>query len=404
MRRLVGLLLLLLLLAPAASSASERRDYLWQCVAITRDDARFSCYTRLLLERVESSGDPARELPRIDREVRQIGGEVAGGCHGLMHEVGRRYGRAHRITLLNLRRYIPRSSDPTCSAGFGMGLVMYLGPELVRTGGRSALAQCARLPTRMREYTCVHGLGHALMRGYHGQLKAAVRACRALGPDGVDCAQGAFHDYWISLRGADGTTRPTGAAMSPRRLCDGRLTYVRPCWYRYFIEQKFGTVLNTADDIRRACHGLRPMQRSGCIGGASLMLVRLLEPVDHARVCGRLTRKDAVNCLRGVNVPALAGDRYAQLRLLRTCTAQPDSTRNQCYAWFGRTLNVVTNGRFVRSGCERLRVSSARAACVAGARRSQATRSRRAGRGSRRGPRPLRSRTRRQPVAPARGR
>jgi hypothetical protein len=254
-RRLVGLLLLLLLLAPAASSASERREYLWQCVAITREDARFSCYTRLLLERVESSGDPARELPRIDREVREDGGEIAGGCHALMHEVGRRYGRAHQITLLNLRRYIPRSSDPTCSAGFGMGLVMYLGPELVRSGGRSALVQCARLPTRMREYTCVHGLGHALMRGYHGQLKPAVRACRALGRDGVDCAQGAFHDYWISLRGADGTTKPAGAAMSPRRLCDGRLTYVRPCWYRYFIEQKFGTLLNTAADIRRACRG-----------------------------------------------------------------------------------------------------------------------------------------------------
>ena len=144
-----------------------------------------------------------------------------------------------------------------------MGLVMYLGPELVRTGGRSALAQCARLPTRMREYTCIHGLGHALMRGYHGQLRSAVRACRALGPNGVDCAQGAFHDYWISLRGADGTTKPTGAAMSPRRLCDGRLTYVRPCWYRYFIEQRTGPVLNTADDIRHVCRGLRPMQRSG---------------------------------------------------------------------------------------------------------------------------------------------
>jgi hypothetical protein len=362
-RRLVGLLLLLLLFAPAASSASERREYLWQCVAITREDARFSCYTRLLLERVELSGDPARELPRIDREVREIGGEIAGGCHALMHEVGRRYGRAHRVTLLNLRRYIPRSSDPTCSAGFGMGLVMYLGPELVRSGGRSALAQCARLPTRMREYTCVHGLGHALMRGYHGQLKPAVRACRALGRDGVDCAQGAFHDYWISLRGADGTTRPAGAAMSPRRLCDGRLTYVRPCWYRYFIEQKFGTLLNTADDIRRACRGLRPMQRSGCIGGASLALST--DPFEQTDACTTFRGADAVSCLRGVAVPSVRAEPDRQSALINRCSRFGRASA-ACYSWFGRTLSLVTDGKFARRGCVELRSGAARASCRVG--------------------------------------
>lgn len=363
MRRLVGLLLLLLLFAPAASSASERREYLWQCVAITREDARFSCYTRLLLERVESSGDPARELPRIDREVRENGGEIAGGCHALMHEVGRRYGRAHRITLLSLRRHIPRSSDPTCSAGFGMGLVMYLGPELVRSGGRSALAQCAGLPTRMREYTCVHGLGHALMRGYHGQLKPAVRACRALGRDGVDCAQGAFHDYWISLRGADGTTQPTGAAMSPRRLCDGRLTYVRPCWYRYFIEQRFGTLLNTAADIRRACRGLRPMQRSGCIGGASLALST--DPFEQTEACTTFRGADAVSCLRGVAVPSVRAEPDRQRALINRCSRFGRASA-ACYSWFGRTLSLVTDGRFARRGCVELRSEAARASCEVG--------------------------------------
>ena len=363
MRRLVVLLSLLLLVAPAAGSASERRDYLWQCVGITREDARFSCYTRLLLERVEASGDPARELPRIDREVRETGGEIAGGCHALMHEVGRRYGRAHRVTLMNLRRYVPRSSDPTCSAGFGMGLVMYLGPELVRTGGRSALAQCAKLPTRMREYTCVHGLGHALMRGYHGQVKTSVRACRALGRDGVDCAQGAFHDYWISLRGADDTEKPTGAAMSPRRLCDGRLTYVRPCWYRYFIEQRTGPLLNTAGDMRRACRGLRPLQRSGCIGGASLALST--DPFEQTDACATFRGDDAVSCLKGVAVPSVRAQPERQRALIDRCSRFGRASA-ACYSWFGRTLSLVTDGRFGRRACAELRSSGARASCRAG--------------------------------------
>ena len=56
-------------------------------------------------------------------------------------------------------------------------------------------------------------------------------------------------------------------------------------------------------DVARLCKGVAGMQRAGCIGGASLLLARYREPVDHARVCGRLSGSDALNCLRGVNVP-----------------------------------------------------------------------------------------------------
>ncbi len=49
------------------------------------------------------------------------------------------------------------------------------------------------------------------MRGYHGQLSSAVIACKSLGARFTpDCAQGAFHDYWISLSGGDGTDAAEG--------------------------------------------------------------------------------------------------------------------------------------------------------------------------------------------------
>jgi hypothetical protein len=350
---------LLLLALVFATAADARSDYLWQCVAIGREDARHRCYTRLLLERVEASGDPARELPKIDRDVREIGGELLGACHALMHEVGRRYARAHGLTLATLKEAIPRSSNPTCSAGFGMGLVMHLGPQLVRTGGKHALARCHRLPTRFRAYTCVHGLGHALMRGYHGQLAPAARACRALGAHGADCAQGVFHDYWISLRGADGTTRPRNPVMSPRLICDGRHGYVRPCWYRYFLEQHFPPPLETAADIDRACRGLRPLQRYGCVSGASLALST--NPFVQTNVCARLAGADANACLRGVAVPAVVDRPAAQRRLLAVCAGFRKQAAD-CSAWFGRTLALVTEGRF---GCD-LADRLARSACRTG--------------------------------------
>ena len=342
-------------------------SYLRECANL-KDPKRSSCYIRALLAEVEKSGDPANELPRIDRRARSGGGFLTGNCHILMHEVGRTWARRHGVTLETMFRYVPKSNDPGCSAGFGMGMVMHLGTQLVLEP-RKVIPSCLQLPTRFRQYTCFHGSGHAFMRGYHNQLASAVIACKSLGARFTpDCAQGAFHDYWISLSGGDGTERPKDADANPRSVC-GSYAFPRPCWYRFFWERRQSAQVSDEGDIRRLCRGVAGAQRAGCMGGASLLLARSGDPVYHARVCGRLSGSDAVNCLRGVNVPALAGNRYEQIRLLRTCAGQPRSTRTGCYGWFGRTLNVVTNGRFERSGCGQLRIAEARAACIAGARK-----------------------------------
>jgi hypothetical protein len=341
------------------------KPWLWQCEQILGEEARYRCYVRLLLLDVDRSRDPAHELPRIDRRARLAGTSLAGNCHVLMHEVGRQYAAEHRLTLATLQHAVPRSNNPTCSAGFGMGLIMQLGPEIIRSGGREAARTCLRLPTRYRAYTCIHGLGHALMRGYHGRLRQAVAACRRLGPrEAPDCAQGAFHDYWISLRGADGTTRPLRPDTSPRSVCNGHLWYVRPCWYRYFVEQASGGRLESVADILRACRGLRDLRRSGCVGGASLQASG--DPISHVRMCAHLSGPDASACLRGVQVQALAGAPRRQLALIGRCSLLHRDTRRDCYEWFGRTLAVVTNGRF---DCARL-APAGRAGCSAGARRA----------------------------------
>jgi hypothetical protein len=327
------------LLVAGSASGSVHKPWLWQCTQIHNADPQYRCYVRLLRLDIERSRDPARELPRIDRRVRRVGGPIEAGCHVLMHQVGREYARDHHVTLSTLQRYVPESNDPNCSAGFGMGLVMYLGPQILRSGGGAAVHACAQLPTRYRQYTCVHGLGHALLRAYHGSLGQAVGACRRLQARyAPDCAQGVFHDYWISLRGADGTSRPRNAVTSPRVVCDGRYTYVRPCWYRYFLEQPLGLPIRNAADLRRACRGLRSIQRFGCISGATLELSS--DPFEQMRACRSLRGLDESACVRGVADQALAGEPGRQLSLIRLCRT------SDCYAWLGRTLAVVTNGGF----------------------------------------------------------
>jgi hypothetical protein len=247
-----------------------------------------------------------------------------------------------------------------------MGLVMGLGPQIIATGGKSALRVCDRLPTRMRQFTCVHSLGHALMRGYHESLFLAVGACTRLGAAAApDCAQGAFHDYWIALRGADESTVPLHAVSSPRRLCaepDYR-SFAVECWYRYWVEQVPGPVVQTARDVLRLCAGLDGGARVGCIAGAEKASIE--SPARQAEMCTHLSAADGLACLRGVANQAYAGEPRQERALFGVCTRMARGALAGCAAWLGQTFAVLENGRFACPG------GAVHAGCVAGARRWQ---------------------------------
>ena len=282
--------------------------------------AKDACYVRLLLS---TSTAPATRRPSCRASTAGARGRrrSTARCHLLMHVVGRQWAPQHHLTLERLQKVVPRSNDPGCSAGFGMGLVMALGPQIISTGGKSALKTCDALPTRLRQFTCVHSLGHALMRGYHETLFLAVNACTKLGARyAPDCAQGAFHDYWISLRGADDTTSPLHAVRSPRRLCAQYPRYALACWYRYWIEQAPGPVILNVARPARLCRGLAGGQRAGCIAGASKDVYDT--PAAQARLCANLdAAADALACLRGVANQAYAGKPRQEVALFRDVRA-----------------------------------------------------------------------------------
>jgi len=377
---LFGLLGLLLWQVGAASAGpppggillgdgNGRTTYLSRCSLLRKDLSIWNCYVTRLLADIEKSRDPAHELPRIDVKVRAGGGYLLGNCHMMMHVVGRTYARRHHVTLENLQPYLPRSNDPGCSAGFGMGMVMTLGAEIGRLGPDGALKLCLRAPTRFRSYTCVHTLGHAYMRLYHGQLAFGVKACRALpASQAPDCAQGAYHDYWLSIAGRDSTQRQRNAVTSARVLCARAIrAFVRPCWFRYYLELPPKRLPTNAAGVRSLCTGLRTLQRAGCIGAAAL--ITSPDPFIQIRVCGRLQGADAVSCLYGLNAQNLATARGSRrVRLIEACGALRRNTRGACYEWLGTALSVVTNGRFQRLACPFIQPTG-RDACLAGASR-----------------------------------
>jgi len=342
--------------------------YLSRCSLLHGETKVWNCYVQRLLADVEKSKDPAHELPRIDKKVHAGHGYLEVNCHMMMHVVGRMYARRHHITLANLQRYLPRSNDPGCSAGFGMGMVMTLGAQIGELGPNGAVQLCLRAPTRFRSYTCIHTLGHAYMRLYHGQLGFAVKACSALpSQDAPDCAQGAYHDYWLGVAGRDSAQRRRGEVTSARKLCARAVAaYVRPCWYRYFLEVPPKKLPVNAASVRGLCTGLRGGQRAGCIGAASL--VTSPDPFRQLAICARLHSVDAASCVYGVNVQNLATAPGARrVLLIERCGRLVSQAQSPCYRWLGTALAVVTNGRFAERGCPY--ISHGKGACLAGAKR-----------------------------------
>ena len=148
------------------------------------------------------------------------GGFLLTNCHVIMHTVGRTYARDGDVTLATLMEHLPLSNDPGCSAGFAHGLVTGVAPDLDPSHPAEAASVCADADTRWQRYSCVHGFGHAFMRLYDDELKPALELCVELGTEAApDCAQGAYHDYWLAVIGADDATLRDRPVTDPRRLC-----------------------------------------------------------------------------------------------------------------------------------------------------------------------------------------
>jgi hypothetical protein len=325
-----------------------------------------ACYQRRLLALVSASGKTPIELPKVDAAVERQGGFLQENCHILMHWVGRNYALEHHVSLGTLQDYLPRSNDPGCSAGFAHGLISALGKSIARLDPRSVAATCARSSTRYQAYSCVHGLGHAFMRAYNEELPLALRMCGRLpATDVVDCAQGAFHDYWFAVTGADGLF-PQGKTTSPRALCGRQAArFVRACWYRAFLESPPQRAINKPADLALVCAGLDGLQRAGCITGASVTF-NSARPDVQVEGCATLAPPDRVACARGVATQNLiAKPVEAQARLVRLCD-RFGAERRGCVTWLAKALNVDTNGAFRNAGCAAVGAAD-EPACRAGA-------------------------------------
>jgi hypothetical protein len=354
--------------SPAARTAARAPD-LAECRRLGGDLAR-ECYTRKYVAMVRGRRDPRPAVEVIAESAWKEGPSLVADCHGIMHTVGRTYAREAGLDLASLMDHLPQSNDPGCTAGFAHGMVTAIAPDIDPTRPGEAVRVCGGARTRYQNYSCIHGFGHAFMRIYGDELEPALHLCRALGPRAAaDCAQGTYHDYWFAVVGADDAALSEEPVRDPRELCGAApADFVRPCWYRAWIENRPAAFdITTAEDLDGLCAELRGVQREACITAASV--IGPSDPAAQIALCADLaSASDAASCVRGVKVQNLLGRPAGEfVELLDRCSLLRGPAGEACYRWLGKTVAVLTDGAFARTGCPRLREAAARRACAAGA-------------------------------------
>jgi hypothetical protein len=357
--------------APAPAGAAHGELALAPCRALGGDAAR-ACYTEAFSAVVRGRDDPRPGVAAIADAAWKEGPGLVGDCHGIMHTVGRTYARDAGVEIGTLMAHLPQANDPGCTAGFAHGMVTAVAGEIDPERPGDAASVCAEAGTRYQRYSCVHGFGHAFMRLYGDQLDPALALCTELGATAApDCAQGAYHDYWFAVVGADDASLSGPVVRDPRALCaDAPAAYVRPCWYRAWLENRPETfTVQAPEDLDALCAELTGEQRPACITAAAV--IGPPDPAEQLALCARLaSADDAEACVRGTKVQNLVGESAAGfVPLVDRCERFRPRVRGACYRWLGKAVAVVTDGAFAREGCPRLRSPSGRRACAAGAAR-----------------------------------
>jgi hypothetical protein len=354
----------------AAATAEVRLPDLRECRRLGADLAK-ECYTSAYVRLVRGRRDPRPAVKAIADNAWKEGASLLADCHGIMHTVGRTYATERHLTLGALMDYLPRSNDPGCTAGFAHGMISAMAPDIDPSRPGEAARVCGDARTRYQEYSCIHGFGHAFMRIYAERLVPALHLCALLGKRAAaDCAQGAYHDYWFAVIGADDTSLQGEPVRDPRRLCgDAPARFVRPCWYRVWLENRTQDLqVGTPADIEALCSGLSGLQRSACVTAAAL--IGPADPAAQLALCARMpAAADQASCARATKVQNLLGKPAAAfVPIVNGCSRFAAAAQAPCYRWLGKAVAVLTDEEFARAGCPRLRGAAARRECAAGAR------------------------------------
>jgi hypothetical protein len=91
------------------------------------------------------------------------------------------------------------------------------------------------------------------------------------------------------------------------------------------------------------------------------------DPRAELAICTGVRSRDALSCIRGTKVTnMLSYDPRIYPILIGDCEHFQGSVQLGCDRWLGKALGVLTDGKFLETGCPLLATAAARRACAEG--------------------------------------
>ena len=272
---------------PASAAAEQATGDLNTCAGRSRTTAAPAIRGEL----AKIVNAPPNRSPRRGHHRRRIRRPVRlllANCHGIMHTVAREYALRTHLTPAKLMDNLPAPTTPAA-----------LPATPTASSPRSPRRSRSDGPGRQQVVRRVRDALPALQ--LHARLRARVHAPqqrqdRAVAADVRQLGSGARrlragHLSRLLVRGE--RDRRHDEARGPRppiaRLCGEQpAEFVRPCWYRAFVETAAGTRTESAADFENLCGGLTA---SSARPGDRLDRDRPARPAQPARDL-RLARGD----------------------------------------------------------------------------------------------------------------
>lgn len=207
---------------------------------------------------------------------------------------------------------------------------------------------------------CAHGMGHGLLRRYHGDARQALGTCDHLTQADArrECHDGVFMENVVrattspEVRVGDAAVRARAAAHEHKPLvrlndlrypCDDvEESYRAACW-RYqpvlIYQAARGDEQRVIDTCERSPEGLR----RDCYFGIGKQASAWREDQNEvAEICARVPAAHVVACIAGA-VESYLDEMWTVDRALAFCATVGTGVKQRCYEAIGERLAIMRN-------------------------------------------------------------
>lgn len=218
-------------------------------------------------------------------------------CHSEAHALGRavfaKYQDLGKSLLECGARCTSACLHGVVQEAFGRSTIEELRPRLATLCTEGAMAEIRR------PGPCAHGMGHALMLLFEGDVEKSIAGCGGFSTPVMEyyCATGVYMEHFDQAA----TRSEPETPRSPLYPCDTYATFPAAC-YRYQGRRLLEKLGGDREKMAALCRTLPAVQRRACFHGVGSAAAETIggEPELMPTICPEAPAEDRTMCLEGM--------------------------------------------------------------------------------------------------------